>query len=216
MELTFNGHACLTLKGRGGKVVLTDPYRSGAMGGRISHADVTCDADVVTISHYHVDHSHVTAALGTPSVVDRSGEAAGIHFEVIPTYHDRVLGTRMGMTSMVVFELDGLRIAHLGDIGCDLTASDVSRLGAVDVLIWPTGGVYTLGPEDAPKVLDILRPRVAIPVHFENERCRLGMAPVEALLPHVHHPIVREGGSRWSSADGLPAAGEIRILEPLL
>ncbi|MEE2780380.1 MAG: MBL fold metallo-hydrolase, partial [Myxococcota bacterium] len=172
-------------------------------------------------SHYHVDHSHVTADLGGPQgdlppVVDRTSEVGGLSFVVRPTYHDRHGGTRMGMTGMVAFELDGIRVAHLGDIGCDLTPTDLEILGDVDLLLWPVGGTYTLGPEDAQSVLDVVRPRLAIPLHYENERCRLGMLPIEALPPALSRRPVRPGTSSWSSADGLPTDTQVRILEPLL
>ena len=137
MEVTFNGHACLTLRGREGTVVVTDPYRPGAFGGRLAHAPLEVAADVVTVSHWHIDHAHVTPALAGPGgelppVVDRAGRCAGLAFQVRFTYHDRAGGTGMGMNGMVAFELDGLRVAHLGDIGCPLTAEDAAALGPVD------------------------------------------------------------------------------------
>ncbi len=221
MELTFNGHACVTVRASDGRVVIMDPYRSGAFDGRIAHAPVTDRADVVTVSHWHVDHSHVTSALGRggelPPVVDTTRSVAGFDFVVRPTYHDRVGGTRMGMTGMLTVEVDGLRVAHLGDIGCDLTPADVEALGRVDVLLWPVGGTYTLGPGDAPAVLDALRPRVAVPLHYDNARCRLGMEPIEALFPHLGAiPFERAGQSSWSSASGLPPEAAVVVLAPRL
>jgi L-ascorbate metabolism protein UlaG (beta-lactamase superfamily) len=217
VELTFNGHACVTLRSADGRVILMDPYQPGAFGGRISHAAITERADIVTVSHYHVDHSHVTDAMGDPAIVDASARAAGLSFVGRPTYHDRERGARMGMTTMIVVEIDGLRVAHLGDIGCELTPDDVSALGRVDVLLWPVGGTYTLGPEDAAGVLDALKPRLAIPLHFEHARCQLGMEPVDtalAALGAASVPWTRSAGSAWSSAQGLPAATTVMALEP--
>ena len=212
MELTFHGHACVSLKGQQGVVVM-DPYKSGALGGAIGFKPVEVRADWVTISHYHVDHAHVTPALGDPRIVDQAGEYGGIHFNCRSTYHDRFKGARMGLTTMTSFEFDGLRIAHLGDIGCDLTAADVQALGPVDVLIFPTGGTYTLGSEDAPSVIQALSPRLAIPVHYECEGCRLALEPVEALDAHVSG-IKRPGSSHWTSEQGLPTENTVMVLEP--
>jgi len=216
VELTFNGHACLTLRAKSRSLtVVTDPYRSGALGGRISHAPVKAAADIVTVSHYHVDHSHVSADLGTPVVADLSGDYRGVRFEARSTYHDRFFGTRMGMTTMMAWEMDGLRVAHLGDIGCDLTPEDVAALGRVDVLLWPVGGTYTLGPEDAPAVLRALSPKLAIPLHFEHERCQLGMQPVEAAiaaLENAGYEVNRNGQSRLDVAE----ASGVVVLEPAL
>ena len=220
MELTFNGHACVTVRTRDGRVVVMDPYRSGAFGGRIAHAPVVEPAEVVTVSHWHVDHSHVTADLSRagrlPVVVDRSRSCGGWSFTVRPTYHDRVGGTRMGMSGMIAFEVDGVRVAHLGDIGCDLTRADLAALGRVDVLIWPVGGTYTLGPQDADGVLRAVRPRLAVPVHYDNARCRLGMQPLEATLGLLEWPIDRSGRSSWTAEQGLPAVTTVHALEPAL
>ncbi len=118
MRLTFNGHACVTLEASDGRVVVMDPYRSGAFGGKLSHAPLEIAANVVTVTHYHVDHSHVGPELADadgvlPPVIDKTGSAAGFDFLVRTTYHDRVGGTHMGLTGMVVFTIDGLRVAHL-------------------------------------------------------------------------------------------------------
>ena len=195
-----------------------DPYRSGAFGGKITHAPLCVAADVVTVTHYHVDHSHVGPELADadghlPPVIDQSGSAAGFDFRVRMTYHDRVGGTRMGMTGMVSFEIDGLRVAHLGDIGCPLTEEDVIALGPVDILLWPVGGTYTLGPEDAPEVLQAIQPRLAIPLHFEHPRCQLGMEPIEALFEHID-AYERPGCSTLDCSGELPRG--IVVLEPAL
>ena len=195
-----------------------DPYRSGAFGGRITHAPLRVAADVVTVTHYHVDHSHISPDLARaegvlPEVVDQSASACGFDFTVRMTYHDRVGGTRMGMTGMVAFEMDGLRIAHLGDIGCPLSAEDVAALGPIDILLWPVGGTYTIGPEDAPAVLEALRPGLAIPLHFEHPRCQLGMKPIEALFEFID-AYQRPGVSTLDSAEGLPSG--VVVLEPAL
>ena len=218
MKLTFNGHACVTLESSDGRTVVMDPYRSGAFDGKLSHAPLCVAADVVTVTHYHVDHSHVGPELAGPDgvlppIIDRTGSAAGFDFTVRVTYHDRVGGTHMGMTGMIAFEIDGLRVAHLGDIGCDLTPEDVAAIGPVDILLWPVGGTYTLGPEDAQGVLDALSPKLAIPLHFEHPRCQLGMEPIESLLACLEE-YDRPGSSSFDTADGL--ASGVLVLEPAL
>ncbi len=219
MEIRFHGHACVSLRSASGRTVVMDPYRPGAFGGRLAHSPVRVAADVVTVSHHHVDHAHITSDLapaggGIPPVVDHSADVAGIAFRSRFTYHDRQHGTRMGMNAIISFEIDGLRVTHLGDIGCPLTPADVSAIGPVDVLIMPVGGIYTLGPEDAPQLLAALSPRLAIPVHYDNARCHLGMAPIEALAPHLGRPPLRPGVHSWEAGQGLPGACEVMILEP--
>lgn len=216
MDITFNGHACVTLKARSRDLtVVTDPYRSGAFDGRLSHAPVIAEADIVTVSHYHIDHSHVSSDLGRPQVADVSGRYRDIDVTAVSTYHDRHFGTRMGMTSMFSWLQDDLRVAHLGDLGCDLTPEDLQALGPIDVLLWPVGGTYTVGPQDAAAILQVVKPRLAIPLHFEHARCSLGMEPVEATMAALDAAGIawtRPGASHITAAE----AHGVVILEPAL
>lgn len=217
MELTFLGHACVAARASDGTTVVMDPYLPGAFDGALSFSPVAVRADVVTVSHYHLDHSHVSADLGAPTIVDLAGEAAGLTFRARPTYHDREGGARMGLTTIFAFEMDGVRICHLGDMGCPPTADDAAAVGPVDLLVFPVGGTYTLGPDDAPTVLDVFQPRLALPVHYEGPKCRLGLAPLDtalAALEDAGWPVVRPGSSTWSSDQGLPARPTVWALLP--
>ena len=176
---------------------------------------------MVTISHYHVDHSHVGPGLigpdgNAPRIVDRAEQVGGLSFEARCTYHDQMLGAHMGLSTMFIVELDGLRVAHLGDIGCAPSEADARFLSGVDVLLWPVGGTYTLGPEHAQMMLDIVKPRLAIPLHFEHARCTLGMQPIDALPPHLNTPFERREQSSWDSAQWMPESSTVLALEPAL
>ena len=59
-----------------------------------------------------------------------------------------------------VFELGGIRFAHLGDTYLD----GVQRLTNIDVLFIPIGGFFTMDINDAVKALDIINPQAAIPM----------------------------------------------------
>lgn len=217
MELTFLGHACVAARATDGTTVVMDPYLPGAFDGALTFAPVAVPAHVVTVSHYHLDHSHVSPNLGAPIVLDQAGEAAGLTFRARPTYHDREGGARMGLSTIFAFEMDGVRICHLGDMGCPPTGADANSVGPVDVLVFPVGGTYTLGPEDAPEVLRIFQPRLAIPVHYEGPKCHLGLASLDAALTTLEEagwPVRRPATSTWESAAGLPEQTTVWALEP--
>jgi len=217
LRLTFLGHACVAARAANGTTVVMDPYLPGAFEGALSFAPVDVRADVVTVSHYHLDHSHVSPDLGAPVVLDQAGEAAGLTFRARPTYHDREGGARMGLTTIFTFEMDGVRVCHLGDMGCLPTAADAEAVGPVDVLILPVGGTYTLGPDDAPAVLRAFQPRLALPVHYEGPKCHLGLASLdEALAPleAAGYPVQRTSASTWTHAGGLPERTTVLALQP--
>jgi L-ascorbate metabolism protein UlaG (beta-lactamase superfamily) len=71
------------------------------------------------------------------------------------------------LNSIWVIEVDGLRIAHLGDLGHSLNETTLKKLGKIDILMIPIGGVYTLNGSDAKKVVAQLKPREYVfPMHY--------------------------------------------------
>src|SRR6185312_8897054 len=83
------------------------------------------------------------------------------------TYHDATGGMQRGKNAVFVIEMDGLRIAHLGDLGHTLSEAQLRRLGEIDILMIPVGGVYTLNGLDAQKVVEQIKPtRYILPMHY--------------------------------------------------
>jgi L-ascorbate metabolism protein UlaG (beta-lactamase superfamily) len=86
-------------------------------------------------------------------------------------------GMQRGLNSIFILEFDGLKVAHLGDLAHTLSDAQLKKLGEVDVLFVPVGGVYTLNGEDAAKVVKQIKPRrYVIPMHF-------GTAVYDDVLP---------------------------------
>jgi L-ascorbate metabolism protein UlaG (beta-lactamase superfamily) len=166
MRVKWLGHSCFLLTSDSGTRILTDPYTPGQSG--LNYGPINESADIVLSSHEHHDHNNVAAVKGNPQVIRGPGskEAKGIKFRGIPAYHDEDKGSKRGNDTIFVFELDGLRICHLGDLGHDLSESEVKEIGRVDILFIPVGGFYTLDPHVAVRVSDRLKPRVVVPMHF--------------------------------------------------
>jgi L-ascorbate metabolism protein UlaG (beta-lactamase superfamily) len=166
MRVKWLGHSCFLLTSDSGTRILTDPYTPGQLG--LSYGPITESADIVLCSHEHPDHNNVAAVKGNPLVIKGPGskEAKGIKFKGIPAYHDEDRGSKRGNDIVFVFELDGMRICHLGDLGHDLSESEVKEIGRVDILFIPVGGFYTFEPPVAVRVSDRLKPRVVVPMHF--------------------------------------------------
>ena len=85
---------------------------------------------------------------------------------------------------MFVFEVGGLRIAHLGDLGHLLTDQQLSEIGSVDVVLIPVGGFFTIDAAQATKVVDQLKPRlIVMPMHYKTDVLTIKeLAPVDAFL----------------------------------
>ena len=88
----------------------------------------------------------------------------------LDTFHDDVQGAKRGPNIIHIIESDGVRIVHFGDLGCALTQEQVDILSGADVVLIPIGGFYTIDAKEAKTVLDTIKPKIAIPMHYRTER----------------------------------------------
>jgi L-ascorbate metabolism protein UlaG (beta-lactamase superfamily) len=168
MKIKWLGHASFLITSDSGVKVITDPYQTSE---NLKYGEINESADIVTVSHEHSDHNNIAGVRGNPEVVRGTAKVKGIAFDAIPTYHDESEGNQRGKNKIYCFEVDGVRVCHLGDLGHPLNDEQVSELGRVDVLLTPVGGNYTIDAKVAGRVENKLAPRVVIPMHFKNERC---------------------------------------------
>lgn len=182
MDITYLGHSSFKLRGKTASVI-TDPFDPKFVGLKYPSGE----ADIVTVSHNHDDHNQSQLIKNVRMTVEGPGEyeISGISIVGIPSFHDTKKGEERGENTIYVFEIDGLRIAHLGDLGCDLTDEQVTALGAIDVLMIPVGGEYTIGPKEAVKVVGEIDPYFVIPMHYKVDGLSSELSklePVETFL----------------------------------
>ncbi len=216
MKIKWYGHASFLITSDSGTRIITDPYEPGAYDGGIAYKPIEDSADVVTVSHDHADHNYVQGIQGSPVVVKGPGThgAAGLSFRGVATYHDPSEGKERGENTMFVFTVDGVTVCHAGDLGHVLTPDQVRELGAIDVLLLPIGGVFTLGPQEATEVADLLKPKILIPMHFKTPGCGFPIASVDEFL-EGKTSVERVDGSEITVArDRLPSPVHIVVLEP--
>ena len=180
MQLKWYGHSCFLLTAADGTRILTDPCDPEMTGYRLPRIET----DIVTISHGHHDHNYLAAAAGKPAVIDTAGahEARGISITGVPTWHDDVQGAKRGANLVFTFEIDGLRVAHLGDLGEIPPDAAFTAIGPVDVLLCPVGGFYTIDAGTAWQVTERLRPRVIVPMHYKTPVNHFPIAGVDDFL----------------------------------
>jgi L-ascorbate metabolism protein UlaG (beta-lactamase superfamily) len=150
-------------------------------------------ADLLLVTHEHLDHNAVAAIGGSPAVLrSTAGRLESPIGEVVAvaSEHDPVAGTARGPNTIFVFELDGLRVAHFGDFGQQsLRPEQAEAIGEVDLLFLPVGGGPTIDAEQAVAVAEQLAPSWLVPMHYRTERVGF-LEPVDELLvrmPNVHH-----------------------------
>jgi L-ascorbate metabolism protein UlaG (beta-lactamase superfamily) len=215
MKVKWLGHASFLITSDNGVRIITDPYKCG---GALKYAEVKGPADVVTVSHEHFDHNNVESIEGNPQVIrGTSGtEVKGIKFKGVATFHDENKGKDRGTNTVFCFEVDGVRVCHLGDLGHDISAQEVQQIGKVDVLLTPMAGFYTMNADVATEVSNKIKPKVIIPMHFKNERCDFPVSGVDDFLKGKKNINRVDASEVEFKAGKLPAETQIMVLKPAL
>lgn len=214
MDIIYLGHSSFKLRGRTASVI-TDPYDSEMVGLKFSPAE----AEIVTISHDHNDHNQADRVKNTKKVVSGPGEyeIMGVSIIGIPSFHDSKKGAERGQNTIYVYEIDGLRLAHLGDLGHTLSEETVEQIGDIDILMIPVGGKYTIGPKDAVTVVQAIDPYIVLPMHYKlegmNPELATALAPVDEFLSEVGLTVERLPKLSVKKEDLAEASSKVVILE---
>jgi L-ascorbate metabolism protein UlaG (beta-lactamase superfamily) len=184
LKIKYLGHAAFILASDDGRKILTDPYESGCYGGALRYGPISEKVDVVTASHEHEDHFCLDGLPGGFEVIKTPGShsAAGFTISGTKAYHDDSGGKERGRNIIFTFDIDGIRVTHLGDLGHGLSGEEAASIGKVDVLLVPVGGHFTIGPKEALGVIKALDPAVVIPMHYKTDVLDFPIAPVEDFL----------------------------------
>jgi len=215
MNIKYLGHAAFVITSGTGIKIITDPYETSH---DLTYGEITESADIVTVSHDHFDHSNVAAVKGNPEVVRRTGRstAKGMEFRGIATYHDEAKGKLRGNNIIFCFEVDGIRVCHLGDLGHLLDDKQVAEIGSVDIVLIPVGGYYTIDAKAATEVCNQLKPRVIMPMHYKTEKGIPNIVGVDGFLGGKANVSQPDASQAEFKRGELPATSQIIVLKPAL
>lgn len=203
IRVEWYGQSAFRLDGQteGGEqvAVFIDPFGDlSALTGRGMQFDYPAiegvQADLLLVTHEHADHNGVEVIGGDPTILrSTAGRLESPLGEVVAvaSEHDEQAGTTRGPNTIFVFELAGVRVCHFGDFGQSaLRPEQAEAIGAVDLLILPVGGGPTIGADGATAVIERLRPRWVVPMHYRTPRIGF-LETADAFLersPEVHRP----------------------------
>jgi L-ascorbate metabolism protein UlaG (beta-lactamase superfamily) len=178
MRIQWYGQSAFRLAGETASVFIDPLGDTSAFAAHGIHIDYPlingAAADLLLVTHEHADHNGVEAIDGDPVILRSTagthdspiGEVVGVASE-----HDARAGTQHGPNTIFAFTLDGVRVAHLGDLGQSaLREEQAVAIGAVDLLFVPVGGGFTIGAAAAAAVVERLRPRWVVPMHYRTAR----------------------------------------------
>ncbi|MBO4450485.1 MAG: MBL fold metallo-hydrolase [Clostridiales bacterium] len=208
MKITYIGHACFLIEDNEGHKLAIDPYQPKSVPGLADHGLV---ADQAVCSHGHYDHDDIKGVKKPANVWNGSFDIS-----TVSTYHDDVKGAARGLNNITIVNVDGGKIVHMGDIGCELTETQLDQIRNCDVLLIPVGGHYTIDSKQAFAMTKAINPRTVIPMHFRGPTFGYNVISTREEFERL---VINEGGRaviRNSSVLGpVPAEKCLVLLDPL-
>jgi len=207
MDIFWLGHSCFRIKSKEA-IIIMDPC----------HSDTGYDigvmkADIVTTSHDHPGHSYLQAIEGEYRTLNRPGEfeLKNVFITGSSTFHDASSGKERGKNTAFIFEIDGLKLCHLGDIG-HVPADDLKEnLNEIDIMLIPVGGISTIGSSTAAEIVRRFSPRVVIPMHYKTPKLKRDLDSVDKFLKEVGAKDMERQSKLSMTRSGLPQNTQVIV-----
>lgn len=156
------GHACFKFIDENASIVF-DPY-DGIDGLKMPQVE----ANYLYVSHGHHDHNAI-------EYVDLIPTENRINIGSVLVPHDHHNGMKRGMNKIHIFYMGGYKIAHMGDVGCIPNEEVIKELKGLDILLIPINGFYTVSAKEAKEIVDLIKPRLVIPMHYYRKDNNSGL-----------------------------------------
>lgn len=170
MIIKYFGHSYFLVEGESYSIAL-DPFSN------VGFEEIKVKSDYVFCSHSHFDHNNKSLVMGAKEVTKNSDI-----FEIVSTYHDEKRGSLRGKNNVLIFKLDGFRLAFLGDLGEYSNQALIDKLSGVDILFVPVGGKYTIDDAGAYEYAVKSVAKTIIPMHYKKGASTIDIKGVEPFL----------------------------------
>ena len=194
MRVTYYGHSCFLVETARARL-LVDPFLTGNPGAPLTADQVACD--FILVSHAHSDHVcdalaiarrcsatlianfEIAEYFGAQGIKTHGMNPGGGHnfpfgrVKLTPARHSSSLDENpsspvyMGEACGLLVIADGKTLYHAGDTALFLDMQLIGRANP-DFAMIPIGDNFTMGPDDALDALDLLRPKVTVPMHYNT------------------------------------------------
>jgi len=180
IKIEYLGHSSFKITNNDTKLII-DPFDPKATNLKWSKQE----ADIVLVSHNHLDHSYIKGVKGFEDARLSAGKVGKNQFLVygageyeingvgvmgINSYHDNKKGLERGGNIIYIIHIDDFVIVHLGDLGHDLTDKQYEEVSNANILMVPVGGFYTIDHNIAETIVANVQPNIVIPMHFNDGR----------------------------------------------
>lgn len=182
MHIFWYGQSCFKIQ-TNNTIIFTDPYQK-----KIGLTPPRTKANIVTISHQHEDHNNVEAVADENTLVITTPgeyESKGVEIWGTPSFHDNQEGKKLGANIIFIFETEGIRVCHLGDLGHLLTDEQLEKINGVDILFLPVGEGYTISVKEAIKIVSQIEPKIIIPMHYKIRGLKYKLSEVDKFSKEI-------------------------------
>jgi len=184
MKLTWYGQAAFLIEAESGYRIICDPYNPELLG--FPPIDDACDVVITSSANddAHCRHDLVPGEhiwLNALELAEAGGSRVVAGLEVQAIEAMEMLNHPMHdpeQNAMYRFVVDGLHVAHMGDIGNPLSERQLAFLQGVDVLLALAGGEPVVTLDELMRVIARTEPGLVVPMHF-----RTGLSRQPGLLP---------------------------------
>ena len=184
MTIFWHGQSCfeiITTPAKNSQVkIVIDPF-SEEIGLKVPKLE----ADILLVTHNHYDHNNVKAVSGNPFLIFGPGEyeIKNVFIQGIESFHDNSEGKERGGNTIYTIEAEDLKICHLGDFGQkELNQEQLEKIGQVDILMIPIGGVFTISAKEALKIMSQIEPKITIPMHYVLPKLKIKLDSIDKFL----------------------------------
>ncbi|MGF1453300.1 MAG: metal-dependent hydrolase [Opitutales bacterium] len=196
MQLTYFGHSAFQIE-TGEHTLLIDPFLSGNPHTDVDPASLKPDYILLTHGHgdHYGDTEQLAKASGATVIcnyelgmycmakgiekVHQMHIGGGYQFpfgyaKMMPALHgsalpdDNGMPIYLGMPGGFLLEIGDHTLYHLGDTGLFGDLRLIASIHHVDVAMVPIGGNFTMGPECGLKAVEMLQPKMVIPIHYNT------------------------------------------------
>lgn len=210
--IKWYGHACFEIVSDKGVIIGIDPHDGVSLGIK----PPMFKADIILVTHNHFDHNAIQVISKPNSrVLDMfEGETTIDNIEIkgVKSFHDPYRGSLRGEVVLYKVKVDDLNIVHLGDLGTIPEDELLKEIKPADILMVPVGGIYTIGPSEAVEVVEKIKPKIAIPMHYKIPGLRLGLRKVDEFLRKIRYNVKRISREFTILKPNLPLATEVWVL----
>jgi len=213
MQIIWHGQSCFEISATPAKnsqiKIVIDPF-SQETGLRVPRME----ADILISTRSNYDHNSIKEVSGVSSVSSRQApflisgpgeyEIKNIFIQGIASLGNDVLADKdkkikeQGERTIYIIEAEDLKLCHLGDLSQkELSEEQLEKIGEVDILMIPVGGLYTLSAKEALKMMTQIEPKITIPMYYS--------------LPKLNPP----GGGKLDGLDKFLKSLGVKSIEPL-